>query len=162
AAFRRNPELLDVAHEQMATLFHAFSSGLVDATSPQMKMIADACRANLEQNVRDPVLREKLRPSYQAACKRLVMSPDFYDAIQHPTGELVAGGIGRAEPAGVRPRDGRLHELDVLVLATGFRVDRFLRPTEVIGRNGVRLDDVWAERPTAHLSISIPGFPNLF
>jgi len=162
AEFRRNPQLLDVMHAQMAELFHAFSSGLVDADSPQMKMIADACLANLEQNVRDPALRERLRPSYRAACKRLIMSPDFYDAIQRPNAELVTEGIERVEPKGVRTRDGRLHELDVLVLATGFRVDRFLRPTEVIGRGGVRLDDVWSERPTAHLSISIPGFPNLF
>jgi cation diffusion facilitator CzcD-associated flavoprotein CzcO len=62
----------------------------------------------------------------------------------------------------VRTRDGRLHELDVLVLATGFRVDRFMRPMEVVGRDGARLEDVWAERPVAYLSISIPDFPNLF
>ena len=62
----------------------------------------------------------------------------------------------------MRTLDGRLHELDVLVLATGFRVDRFLRPIEVFGRNGLSLDDAWADRPVAYLSVSIPGFPNLF
>ena len=62
----------------------------------------------------------------------------------------------------MRTRDGRLHELDVLVLATGFRVDRFLRPIRVIGRDGLELDAVWEKRPSAYLSISIPGFPNLF
>ncbi len=162
AAFRLRPELLDAAHADMANLFHAFSNGLIDANSPQMAAIESACRANLEQNVRDPVLREKLRPTYKAACKRLVMSPDFYDAIQQPSAELVTEGIERVEEAGVRTRDGRLHELDVLVLATGFRVDRFLRPIDVTGRDGVRLDTVWEQRPSAHLSISIPGFPNLF
>jgi cation diffusion facilitator CzcD-associated flavoprotein CzcO len=162
AEFRRRPELLDAAHTDMANLFHAFSNGLVDANSPQMAAIESACRANLEQNVRDPVLREKLRPTYKAACKRLVMSPDFYDAIQQPSAELVTEGIERVEEMGVRTRDGRLHELDVLVLATGFRVDRFLRPIEVIGRDGLRLDTVWEQRPSAYLSISIPGFPNLF
>jgi cation diffusion facilitator CzcD-associated flavoprotein CzcO len=70
--------------------------------------------------------------------------------------------IARIERGGVRTRDGRLHELDVLVLATGFRVDRFLRPIEVIGRDGLTLEDAWAERPNAYLSISIPHFPNLF
>jgi cation diffusion facilitator CzcD-associated flavoprotein CzcO len=48
------------------------------------------------------------------------------------------------------------------VLATGFRVDRFLRPMEVIGRDGVRLDELWGKRPFAYLSVSIPDFPNLF
>ena len=64
-----------------------------------MKMIEDACRANLESNVRDPELREKLRPSYRAACKRLVISPDFYEAIQQPNAELVTEAIERIEPA---------------------------------------------------------------
>jgi len=48
------------------------------------------------------------------------------------------------------------------VLATGFRVDRFLRPIEVTGRNGTKLEDVWSQRPSAYLGISIPDFPNLF
>ena len=68
----------------------------------------------------------------------------------------------RVEPAGVRTVDGRLHELDVLVLATGFRVDAFIRPMAVTGRGGARLDEAWAERPSAYLSISVPDFPNFF
>jgi cation diffusion facilitator CzcD-associated flavoprotein CzcO len=162
AEFRRHPELVKKLHEDMALLFSAFSNGLVDAHSPQMKAIEDACLANLEQNVRDPALREKLRPNYKAACKRLVMSADFYPAIQKPQAEVVTEGIERVEAKGVCTRDGRLHELDVLVLATGFQVDRFLRPIRVTGRGGVRLDEVWKQRPSAYLSISIPGFPNLF
>lgn len=162
AAFRRDPALQARTYAELGALFHAFSSGLLDADSPQMQAIESACRANLERNVRDPVLREKLRPSYRAACKRLVMSPDFYRAIQQPNAELVTEGIERVEAEGLRTRDGRLHPLDVLVLATGFRVDRFVRPIEVLGRDGVRLDDVWAKRPSAYLSIAVPGFPNFF
>jgi cation diffusion facilitator CzcD-associated flavoprotein CzcO len=162
AEFRRHPELVNKMHEDMALLFSAFSNGLVDANSPQMKAIEDACLANLEQNVHDPVLREKLRPNYKAACKRLVMSDNFYRALQQPQAEVVTEGMERVEAKGVRTRDGRLHELDVLVLATGFRVDRFLRPIRVVGRHGVELEQVWEKRPTAYLSVSIPGFPNLF
>jgi cation diffusion facilitator CzcD-associated flavoprotein CzcO len=143
--------------------FHeTFSNGVVDAKSEQMKNLEAICRANLESSVKDPVLREKLRPSYRAACKRLIMSGDFYPAIQQPNAELVTDAIERIEPRGVRTKDGRLHELDVLVLATGFRVDQFLRPMKVTGRDGVDLEDVWKHRPNAYLSISIPNFPNLF
>jgi cation diffusion facilitator CzcD-associated flavoprotein CzcO len=52
--------------------------------------------------------------------------------------------------------------LDVLILATGFRVDRFMRPMEVVGRNGTTLEDAWQEGPIAYMAISIPDFPNLF
>ncbi len=161
--FARDPDSLATMRANMSQLFSdTFSNAVVDANSAMIKMIEEQCRANLESNVRDPELRERLRPSYRAACKRLVISPNFYQAIQHPNAELVTSGIERVEPKGVRTKDGRLHELDVLVLATGFRADRFMRPTRVTGRDGVSLDDVWAKRPSAYLSISIPGFPNLF
>jgi cation diffusion facilitator CzcD-associated flavoprotein CzcO len=163
AEFQRNPALVRHIHGELSRLFaENFSNAVVDAESPQMKLIEEACRANLEGSVRDPVLREKLRPSYRAACKRLVLSPDFYEAIQKPRAELVTEPIQRIEAEGVRTRDGRLHALDVLVLATGFRADRFMRPMQVIGRGGRCLDEVWSARPVAYLSVSIPGFPNFF
>ncbi len=112
--------------------------------------------------MKDPELREKLRPSYRAACKRLIMSEGFYDAIQRPNAKVVTEGIERIEGPGVRTQDGRLHELDVLVLATGFRVDRFVRPMEVIGRSGADLDEVWKDGPFAYMAITVPGFPNFF
>jgi cation diffusion facilitator CzcD-associated flavoprotein CzcO len=162
AAFRTDPDRLGDLRAQLTQLFDLFANAIVDAESPEMQMIAEACRANLEDNVRDPKLRERLRPDYQAACKRLIISPDFYEAIQQPNAELVTEKIDRIEATGVRTRDGRLHELDVLVLATGFKADAFMRPMTVVGRGGQTLERVWGARPNAYLSISIPDFPNFF
>lgn len=162
AAFRDDPDRLRQAHDQLSQLFGFFANGVVDADSPQMKMIEDACVANLENSVRDPDLRERLRPDYRAGCKRLIMSGDFYDAIQAPSAELVTAAIERVEPTGVRTNDGRLHELDVLVLATGFDAHAFMRPMRVVGRGGVTLAEAWADRPAAYLSITVPDFPNFF
>ena len=163
AQFRSDPKILAEMRAVLSRLFaDNFANAVVDAESPQMKMLQEACRANLENSVADPVLREKLRPNYRAACKRLIISEDFYQAIQQPNAELVTEGIEGVEAKGVRTADGRLHELDVLVLATGFRADRFMRPMQVIGRDGVSLDEVWSKRPSAYMAISIPDFPNLF
>jgi cation diffusion facilitator CzcD-associated flavoprotein CzcO len=160
--FRQDPARLTELRSQLTQFFDMFANAIVDAESPEMQMVAEACRMNLDDNVRDPELRERLRPDYQAACKRLIISPDFYDAIQQPNAELVTEAIERVEPAGIRTRDGQLHELDVLILATGFKTDAFVRPMAVIGRNGETLENAWAARPSAYLSISIPGFPNFF
>jgi cation diffusion facilitator CzcD-associated flavoprotein CzcO len=162
ASFRSHPEHLATLHTNLADAFGIFANAVVDSHSVEIKMIEDACRANLEDNVRDPVLREALRPTYRAACKRLIISPNFYDAIQQPNAELVTDGIGRIEPAGVRTCDGRLHELDVLVLATGFKANAFMRPMRITGRDGLTLEQAWNPRPEAYLSISIPDFPNFF
>ena len=71
-------------------------------------------------------------------------------------------GIARIEPGGIRTDDGELHELDVIVYATGFRPDRFMRPMRITGRDGLDLESFWSERPKAYLAVSMPGFPNLF
>lgn len=163
AEFREQPDKLRGLRSFLARRFaETFSNAVVDVDSPALKVIEDSCRAHLEQAVTDPVLREKLRPDYRPACKRLIISSEFYPAIQRTNAELVTDAIAQIEPAGVRTRDGRLHELDVLVLATGFQTDRFVRPTEVIGQGGVRLDQVWGGSPRAYLSVAVPGFPNLF
>jgi cation diffusion facilitator CzcD-associated flavoprotein CzcO len=163
AAFRDDPRSLTALRSEISKLFiESFANAIVDAESDIVKGIQVACEKNLSENVADPELRERLRPDYRAACKRLVISPDFYDAIQKPNAELVTDPIERVEARGIRTRSGRLIELDVLVLATGFRVDQFLRPTRVTGWDGMSLDDAWAKRPTAYLSVSVPGFPNLF
>jgi cation diffusion facilitator CzcD-associated flavoprotein CzcO len=143
-------------------MFGIFANAVVDADSPQYAFIEQTTRENLEANVHDPELRERLRPDYRAACKRLVMSADFYDAIQQPNAELVTEGIERVEPGGVRTKDGVLHELDVLVLSTGFQANAFMRPMELVGRDGRTLAEAWDPRPEAYLSISIPDFPNFF
>ena len=103
------------------------------------------------------------RPSYRAACKRLIISPDFYEAIQRPNAELVTAGDRAHRAGGVRTRDGRLHELDVLVLATGFRADPFMRPMErdrPRRRRPRRRLGRTARAPTCRSPF--PGFPNFF
>ena len=162
--FRRNPEAIEAVRnsKEYWDMIYNFTAAVTDAESPAVKFIEDACRENLENNVLDPILREKLRPNFRAACKRLVISWNYYDVVQKPNVEAEFGAIERIEPEGVRMKDGTLHELDVLVLATGFRADCFIRPAVVTGRGGRTLDDSWATRPTASYAVTVPGLPNFF
>jgi cation diffusion facilitator CzcD-associated flavoprotein CzcO len=82
--------------------------------------------------------------------------------VQKPSVFVDTSGIERVEPNGVRMKDGTFHELDTLILATGFKADRFIRPTTVLGEGGRSLDDAWATRPTAYYAVTIPEFPNFF
>ncbi|MBW2270156.1 MAG: NAD(P)/FAD-dependent oxidoreductase [Deltaproteobacteria bacterium] len=163
AEFRRNPEQLQKLHQELDASFHeGFGNAVLDGKSEFFDTIEKTCTDYLEKNVADADLRAKLLPDYTAACKRLVISHDFFDSIQLPNAELVTEGIKRIESAGIRTVDGRLHELDLLVLATGFHVDAFMRPMTIRGHDGILLDDVWKERPSAYMSIGVPNFPNFF
>lgn len=164
AAFRADPGLIDEIRygEHYTGLVRRFTRAIIDADAPEMHEIETIVRDNLERSVRDPQLREALRPNYRAACKRLIYSSDYYDKIQQPDVEAVVGAIECIEPEGVRMKDGSLKEADVLVLATGFQADRFVRPIKVRGRGAADLDAQWTPSPSAYLGITLPSFPNFF
>jgi cation diffusion facilitator CzcD-associated flavoprotein CzcO len=126
------------------------------------KLMQGACRLHVRLAVRDPELRRKLTPSDQPMCRRLIMGLGYYKAVQRHDVELVTDAVDRVEPAGIRTQDGRLHELDVLVLATGFDAQAYLRPIELVGPTGTRLSEVWSHAPKAYRTIGLPGFPNFF
>jgi len=158
---RRVPSLNRLAYRAaQAFMEHGIGRAVIEPCW-QRTVIGAACRLNLRM-VRDPVLRRRLTPDYEPMCKRLVMSGRFYRAMQQPAVDVVSDPIDHVEPAGVVTRDGALHELDVLVLATGFDAHAFLRPAELVGEGGVKLDDVWSPEPHAYRTVALPGFPNFF
>ena len=161
ALFRRFPALARIAHDAYRAQFeHLFGRAVVE-DGWQRRLLDLVCRAHL-RTVRDPELRRRLTPDYQPMCKRLVMSGRYYRAVSRPDVELVTEPIARVEPEGVRTADGRLHELDTLVLATGFDAHAYLRPIELVGEDGVRLSEAWTGEPRAYMTVALPGFPNFF
>lgn len=121
-----------------------------------------ACRANLALSVRNRELKRRLTPQDQPMCKRLVFSSGYYGAVQKPDVEVIADRIDHIEPRGVVTADGVLHEVDLLVFATGFDARAYVRPVTIIGEDGLSLDEAWADGPHAYRSVAVPGFPNLF
>lgn len=164
ARFRDDPAALleEMNIEKYTANVERYTLAITEMEPEASRIMGDACLMNLEQSVTDPELREKLRPDHKPLCKRLIFSPDYYQAIQHPRSHLVREKIARIEAGGIRTTDGELHELDIIVLATGFRADAFMRPMRIAGRDGVALNDYWSERPRAYLAITMPDFPNLF
>ena len=118
--------------------------------------------AHLRRQVRDPALRARLVPTYPIGAKRVLFNDDYYPALARPNVRLVTDGIKRIEPAGIRSREGELHEADVIVFATGFRSTEFLAPIDVTGRDGRRLQDEWRDGARAYLGVAVSGFPNFF
>lgn len=119
-------------------------------------------RRDLERRVPDPVLRQKVTPDFRLGCKRVLISSDWYPTVQRDDVTLETTPIERFTPDGIALTDGRHVDLDVVVYGTGFLADKPLGEMDVVGRNGVKLQDLWDPRPTAHLGITVPDFPNAF
>ncbi len=163
-AFREQPELMEelVQEWNNSDFLQKFFRGLVDESSEDMHMIEDLCKGFLDGMIADEELRKKLLPNYRPACKRLVMSSDYFEAVQKDNVEVVTDKIQRIEKNGIRFESGKFIELDMIALATGFDVKKFIRPTRIVGFNGVELEDVWTPDPKAYGALTVPGFPNFF
>ncbi len=72
---------------------------------------------------------------------------------------MVTDGIDRVTPTGIVTADGTEHEVDVIVLATGFRAHDYMRPMAITGRDGITLEQAWSDGPRAYRMTAIPGFP---
>ncbi len=121
-------------------------------------------RNYLRREVKDPVLRDKLTPRYAVGCKRPAFHNSYLSTFNRDNVDLVTEPIERVTPAGVVTADGHVHEVDVLVLATGFRVmDVDSGTFPLIGPGGQSLADFWTRnRMQAYEGVSVPGFPNFF
>ncbi|MEV6773718.1 NAD(P)/FAD-dependent oxidoreductase [Nocardia sp. NPDC051030] len=123
------------------------------------------CLEHLKRQVPDADIRAKLTPDYGFWCKRPTYSNDYWRTFMRDNVDLVTDKIERVTKTGIRTADGRLHKVDVLVLATGFKVFEIgnTPPFPLYGRDGTDLGHYWdAERYQAYLGASVPRFPNLF
>lgn len=158
----KNPNTLKRLHRWYTFGVEQTFSKAVIGKKIQHALINILCRFNLWKSIKDPKLRAKLKPDYRVGCKRIIVNSTFYDAIQKPNADLVTQGIQEIVPEGVITKDGKLHSLDVLVLSTGFHPFNFMRPMDLQGKDGVKIDERWGRKVQAYRSLLIPEFPNFF
>jgi len=109
-----------------------------------------------------PQLRQLLTPAFPFEGKRTVLSDDYYRALLRPNVTLVPYGVKGLSATGVVDDNGDRHDLDVVVLATGFDAANYLASLKVTGLGGRELHEAWAGEPRAFLGMMVPGFPNFF
>jgi cation diffusion facilitator CzcD-associated flavoprotein CzcO len=118
------------------------------------------------RQVRDPDVRGRLTPDYEIGCKRPSVSNTYLRTFNRPSVELISEPIERVTARGVRTVDGRERAIDVLVLATGFRLatdPENYRSNPVKGRAGFDLAAFYANNHArSYESVSLPGLPNHF
>ncbi len=132
---------------------------------PLAKWMESVARRYLRREVKDPVTREQLTPRYAIGCKRPGFHNTYLSTFNRDNVHLVTDPIDKITPGAVATTDGAHHDIDVLVLATGFKVmDTDNVPTfAVTGSGGRSLSRFWDDhRMQAYEGVSVPGFPNLF
>jgi cation diffusion facilitator CzcD-associated flavoprotein CzcO len=122
-----------------------------------------AALAFIESELGDrPDLMKAVTPDYPFWGKRLIFNSTFYASLKEPNVELIPRAAASITPAGIVDIDGVHRDVDVLVLATGFRTTDYVGTMEVRGSDGRTLKESWSGEPQAFLGITVPNFPNFF
>ena len=132
-----------------------------------MNEASDAMREALTTYIHDQLgdrqdLAPKCVPEFPIFGKRLIVDNTWYPTLARANVDLVTEGIARITPQGIETVDGELHEVDVVVVATGFKSNLFLWPMEVTGKSGASLESRWGDYPRAFQGTTVPDYPNLF
>jgi 4-hydroxyacetophenone monooxygenase len=108
-------------------------------------------------------LLDQVLPTYPPFGKRLLMDNGWYRMLRNERVELVSTPITEIKADRIVVEGGREFPADVLVIATGFDVLRFLTCFETRGRSGRSLRETWEDdNAKAYLGTVIPDFPNFF
>lgn len=161
ALFKKLP-LWDRAYRSLIYLKNETRALAFTRFNKLLDIFAQQAIKEAKAHVTDPEKLEHIIPEYQIGCKRILISNDWYPAINQPHVSLITDGIGRVNASGVETVDGQHREADVIIFATGFRASEFLSPLQITGRDGNSLNDAWANGAKAFKGITVSGFPNLF
>ena len=112
--------------------------------------------------VRDKALQKALTPEYELGCKRILISDDFFPALNRENVDLLTTGIDSMDECGIVDGAGVHRPYDLIVYATGFSIQEQFFGLNAVGRRGVTLSEVWAEGVQAHRGVMLAGFPNYF
>lgn len=145
-----------------------FREGIFDAAynpgSAKHSLVASISRQHMMTQLpscASTKLRAALTPNYPFSCKRIIVSDDFYPTLLQPNVQLETSSISHITPTGVQMESGNHHDLDMLVLATGFKTTQFMYPIRIFGSDGVSLADTWASNgASAYLGMTVATLPN--
>lgn len=144
-------------------MFSAFGDLTTDRQANE-----EACefiRSKISDIVKDPRKAAALKP-YDLYARRPLCDSGYYDIFNHDHVDIVPlreTPITEIVPAGVQTSDGTVHELDVLVCATGFdAIQGSYMRLRIVGRRGRTIQQHWENGPTAFGGIACAGFPNMF
>jgi len=115
--------------------------------------------------VKDPATAAKLIPDHLYGQRRPPFGTNYYETYNNPKVSLVdlkATPITQVTERGIETADGE-QEFDIIVWATGFDFGTgALNRMGIRGRDGLALEEYWADGPSTYLGVACRGFPNFF
>ncbi|MCP5500613.1 MAG: NAD(P)/FAD-dependent oxidoreductase [Leptospiraceae bacterium] len=127
-----------------------------------MKVVESLAKKHIEKSIEDEELRKTMTPDYTIGCKRVLMSNEYYPAINRKNVKVETSGIEKFTNKGILTGSGEEIELDAVIMATGFQGAEAIAPYKILGKGQKDLNEAWKNGAEAYLGTTISGFPNFF
>ena len=126
-----------------------------------MKQLETRQRSRLKKLIKDDVLREQVSPQQTMGCQRIILSDEYYTALQNPKVSLCTNPIVQCTLNGIKT-DTNHQRFDLIIWATGFNYQSPELNHVIRNTNGERIDEVWGPEKEAYLGCMVADFPNYF
>ena len=128
--------------------------------------VSEFVREKMRARLQDQELCELLIPSdYGFGTHRVPLETDYLEVYHRDNVQAVPvknNPITRIVPEGIVLEDGTLHELDVIIMATGFDAGTgALTRIDIRGRDGRSLKEDWGRDIRTTMGLMVHGYPNL-
>jgi cation diffusion facilitator CzcD-associated flavoprotein CzcO len=160
-AYRRFPPLQRLARYGVYWLREVLGAGFA-GFKPVLWLSELIGRIHIRTQVKDRAMRRQVTPGYRIGCKRILLSDDWYPALQEPNAELVTERLTEVRGRSLVLADGSEREVDTIVFGTGFSPLNPPIAQRLRGADGRTLAETWADGMSAYLGTTVTGFPNLF
>lgn len=119
-------------------------------------------KKHLYNQISDQNLREKLTPSYEIGCKRVLISNEYYPTLTQPQVKLVTENIVSFTTRRIQTSDQKEHPVNLIIYGTGFKTTTFSHIYKITGLNNRSLFEEWNTKGAEPFKgTNVEGFPNL-
>lgn len=161
--FKRVPALQTLTRRTILGITEGLVGPAVILDGVMAKLMKRYALRHMRSAISDPVLRRTMTPDYDIGCKRVLFSSVFYPALERDNVRVETTALERFTPTGIRLADGRDVDADVVITATGFKINIATPPFPIIGDDGISLDERWAgPGGKAYKGVAAAGVPNWF
>ncbi len=142
--------------DALHALYASESASSSRARATATEVATDYMKATAPRKYHDILL-----PKFPLGCKRRIFDPGYLQCLHRPNVELTTELIVEFTEGGLRTSKRSL-DFDVVILSTGFKIQEFLSPITIRGRENITLNEHWKHTrgAQAYKSTFVSGFPN--
>ena len=148
--FYKYPWLLKLLRWFLYMRLELITFPVIKKNSFSGKRAAKSIVKYMKSSIKNNVLRDFFEPNYSLGCKRILLSDYLFQAINRTNVTVVTDEIRSFDRNGIITSNSTNHNIDVVIMATGFDIEGHMHSIDVRGLNNISLSELWEDSAKAY------------